>query len=38
MDSADRRILWELDANCRTTYERLGRKLGLSANAIRKRI
>ncbi|MFW9926082.1 MAG: Lrp/AsnC family transcriptional regulator, partial [Candidatus Thorarchaeota archaeon] len=34
----DRRILWELDADCRQTYEKLGQKLGLSANAIRKRI
>ncbi|MFW9812199.1 MAG: winged helix-turn-helix transcriptional regulator [Candidatus Thorarchaeota archaeon] len=38
MDSIDRRILWELDADCRQTYERLGQKLGLSANAIRKRV
>ncbi len=38
MDSVDRRILWELDANCRISYQNLGQKLNLSANAIRKRI
>ena len=38
MDVVDRRILWELDADCRQTYEKLGQKLGLSANAIRKRV
>ena len=38
MDSVDRRILWELDANCRISYERLSQKLNLSANAISKRI
>lgn len=38
MDSVDRKILWELDADCRQSYEKLGQKLGLSANAIRKRV
>jgi len=38
LDSVDRRILWELDADCRQTYEKLGQKLALSANAIRKRV
>jgi DNA-binding Lrp family transcriptional regulator len=38
LDSVDRKILWELDADCRQTYEKLGQKLSLSANAIRKRL
>lgn len=37
LDSVDRRILWELDANCRISYEKLGQKLNLTANAVRKR-
>ncbi|MHA1965492.1 MAG: winged helix-turn-helix transcriptional regulator [Candidatus Thorarchaeota archaeon] len=38
MDSVDRRILWELDSNCRISYEKLGQKLNLTANAVRKRL
>ncbi|MFW9894048.1 MAG: Lrp/AsnC family transcriptional regulator, partial [Candidatus Thorarchaeota archaeon] len=38
MDSVDRKILWELDDDCRQSYEKLGQKLSLSANAIRKRL
>ncbi len=38
MDSIDRKILWELDTNCRISYEKLGQKLNLSANATRKRL
>ncbi|MHA2211449.1 MAG: winged helix-turn-helix transcriptional regulator [Candidatus Thorarchaeota archaeon] len=38
MDAIDRSILWQLDANCRSTYESLSRKLGITANAVRKRI
>ncbi|MHA2302327.1 MAG: winged helix-turn-helix transcriptional regulator [Candidatus Thorarchaeota archaeon] len=38
MDSIDRSILWQLDSNCRTTYENLSRKLGITANAVRKRM
>ncbi|MFW9888489.1 MAG: winged helix-turn-helix transcriptional regulator [Candidatus Thorarchaeota archaeon] len=38
LDSIDRSILWQLDANCRITYENLSRKLGITANAVRKRI
>ncbi|MHA1949447.1 MAG: Lrp/AsnC family transcriptional regulator [Candidatus Thorarchaeota archaeon] len=38
MDSVDRKILWELDADCRQSYEKLGQKIGLSANAVRKRV
>jgi len=38
LDAVDRKILWELDANCRLSYEKLGQKLNLSANAARKRL
>jgi DNA-binding Lrp family transcriptional regulator len=38
LDSIDRSILWQLDANCRTTYESLSRRLSITANAVRKRI
>jgi len=38
LDSVDKKILWELDAYCRVSYESLSQKLNLSANAIRKRI
>ncbi|MFW9788143.1 MAG: winged helix-turn-helix transcriptional regulator [Candidatus Thorarchaeota archaeon] len=38
MDSIDKKILWELDADCRITYEKLGQKLGITANAVRKRV
>ncbi|MGY5865362.1 MAG: winged helix-turn-helix transcriptional regulator [Candidatus Thorarchaeota archaeon] len=38
MDSVNRKILWELDADCRQSYEKLSQKLGLTANAIRKRV
>ena len=38
LDSIDRKLLWELDTNCRISYQKLGQKLNLTANAIRKRI
>jgi DNA-binding Lrp family transcriptional regulator len=38
IDSVDRRILWELDANCRVSYEQLSRKLDMTANAVKKRL
>ncbi|MFW9943820.1 MAG: Lrp/AsnC family transcriptional regulator [Candidatus Sifarchaeia archaeon] len=38
IDSIDRKILWELDANCRVSYEQLSRKLGMTANAVKKRL
>jgi len=38
IDSIDRRILWELDANCRVSYEQLSRKLDMTANAVKKRL
>ena len=38
MDSVDRKILWELDTDCRISYEKLSQKLNLTANAVRKRL
>ncbi|MHA2379352.1 MAG: winged helix-turn-helix transcriptional regulator [Candidatus Thorarchaeota archaeon] len=38
IDSIDRRILWELDANCRVSYEQPSRKLEMTANAVKKRL
>ncbi|MHA2425196.1 MAG: Lrp/AsnC family transcriptional regulator, partial [Candidatus Thorarchaeota archaeon] len=38
MDAIDKSILMALDQNCRLSYEALARDLGVSANAIRKRI
>jgi DNA-binding Lrp family transcriptional regulator len=38
LDILDRAILWELDNDCRISYEKLGRKLDLTANAIKRRI
>jgi len=38
LDSTDRRILQELVANCRITYQELGTKLGMTANAAKSRV
>ena len=38
LDSVDRKILWELDTNCRITYEKLGQKMNLSANTVKRRL
>jgi DNA-binding Lrp family transcriptional regulator len=38
LDLADKRILLELDANCRTSYQTLAKKLGLSVSAVKKRV
>ncbi|UCE10912.1 MAG: winged helix-turn-helix transcriptional regulator [Candidatus Thorarchaeota archaeon] len=38
MDLTDKRILLELDKDCRASYENLGRILGISANAVKKRV
>ncbi|MHA1882799.1 MAG: Lrp/AsnC family transcriptional regulator, partial [Candidatus Thorarchaeota archaeon] len=38
MDLIDRGILSDLTYNCRTSYEELSRKYGLSANAIKRRV
>jgi len=38
VDDIDKRIILELDSDCRMTYKTMADKLGLSANAIRKRI
>lgn len=38
MDDIDKRIILELDSDCRMTYKTMADKLGLSATAIKKRI
>ncbi|MFX1578331.1 MAG: winged helix-turn-helix transcriptional regulator [Promethearchaeota archaeon] len=38
MDELDKKILTDLDHNCRISYQELSRKYGISANAIRRRI
>lgn len=38
LDELDKKILTDLDHNCRISYQELSRKYGISANAIRRRI
>ncbi|MHA2424493.1 MAG: winged helix-turn-helix transcriptional regulator [Candidatus Thorarchaeota archaeon] len=38
MDSTDKSILLALDENCRLSYQSLAEKLGMTANAIKKRM
>lgn len=38
MDEIDKRIILELDSDCRMTYQTMADKLGLSSTAVRKRI
>ncbi|MFX1482260.1 MAG: winged helix-turn-helix transcriptional regulator [Promethearchaeota archaeon] len=38
MDDIDKRIILELDSDCRITFQTLANKLDLSATAVRKRI
>ena len=38
LDELDKKILTDLDRNCRVSYQELSRKYGISANAIRRRI
>jgi DNA-binding Lrp family transcriptional regulator len=38
MDEIDKRIILELDEDCRTSYESMARKFGMTANAIKKRV
>jgi DNA-binding Lrp family transcriptional regulator len=38
MDPIDRGIISELHKNCRISYESLGRKYGISSNAIKRRV
>jgi Lrp/AsnC family leucine-responsive transcriptional regulator len=38
LDSTDKKILWELVGNCRISYRDLGKKVGLSASSVKKRI
>lgn len=38
MDPMDKKILWELHENCRVSYQNLSKILGISANAVKKRV
>ncbi|MFW9967748.1 MAG: Lrp/AsnC family transcriptional regulator [Candidatus Thorarchaeota archaeon] len=38
MDNIDKRIIFALDKNCRLSYQAIGDKIGLTANATKKRI
>lgn len=38
LDPIDKRIILELDNNCRATFQELALKLGMTANAVRKRV
>ncbi|MFW9973837.1 MAG: winged helix-turn-helix transcriptional regulator [Candidatus Thorarchaeota archaeon] len=38
MDELDKKIVTDLQRNCRISYQELSRKYGISANAIRRRI
>jgi DNA-binding Lrp family transcriptional regulator len=38
MDALDRKLLWELHENCRASYQTLSSVLGISANAVKKRV
>ncbi|MFW9965208.1 MAG: winged helix-turn-helix transcriptional regulator [Candidatus Sifarchaeia archaeon] len=38
MDDIDKRIILELDSDCRITYQTMANKLGLSSTAVRKRL
>ncbi len=38
LDELDKKILIDLQRNCRVSYQELSRKYGISANAIRRRI
>ncbi|MFX1330160.1 MAG: winged helix-turn-helix transcriptional regulator [Promethearchaeota archaeon] len=38
LDSIDKRLILELDSNCRVTFQELALKLGMTANAVRKRV
>ncbi|MFW9848680.1 MAG: winged helix-turn-helix transcriptional regulator [Candidatus Thorarchaeota archaeon] len=38
MDDTDRRILQELQRNCRVSYEKLSRELGITGNSVKRRV
>ncbi|MHA1908227.1 MAG: winged helix-turn-helix transcriptional regulator [Candidatus Thorarchaeota archaeon] len=38
MDKTDRRILQELQRNCRLSYEKLSRELGITGNSVKRRV
>ncbi|MFW9912745.1 MAG: winged helix-turn-helix transcriptional regulator [Candidatus Thorarchaeota archaeon] len=38
LDPIDKKLILELDSNCRATFQELALKLGMTANAVRKRV
>ncbi|MFX0053472.1 MAG: winged helix-turn-helix transcriptional regulator [Promethearchaeota archaeon] len=38
LDTIDKKLILELDENCRATFQELAHKLGMTANAVRKRV
>ncbi len=38
LDPINKRLILELDTNCRATFQELALKLGMTANAVRKRV
>ena len=38
MDDIDKRIIFQLDSDCRMTYQKLADKLGITATAVKKRV
>ncbi|MHA2209652.1 MAG: winged helix-turn-helix transcriptional regulator [Candidatus Thorarchaeota archaeon] len=38
LDPVDKKLILELDNNCRATFQELAIKLGMTANAVRKRV
>jgi DNA-binding Lrp family transcriptional regulator len=38
MDAINRKLLWALHDNCRASYQTLSKVLGISANAVKKRV
>jgi Lrp/AsnC family leucine-responsive transcriptional regulator len=38
MDDIDKRIIFELDSDCRMTYQKMADKLGITATAVKKRV
>ena len=38
LDPIDKKLILELDGNCRMTFQELALKLGMTANAVRKRV
>ncbi|NHI87991.1 MAG: Lrp/AsnC family transcriptional regulator [Candidatus Thorarchaeota archaeon] len=38
MDDIDKRIIFQLDSDCRMTYQKMADKLGITATAVKKRV